>query len=329
MKVFITGATGFIGLQLIEILSKTDHELICLVRKSSRVETLRKQGIELVVGDVIDKSSFVDAMQSCDCVIHLANLYEFWVPDKRAYRDINITGTENVMIGALEAGVSKVVHVSSIVVYGKPATAPITEETSVGPRQFSEYARTKYQGDLIAWKLHARGLPLVVVYPAAVLGSNDPKTTGRYIQNLMQRRLPATVCDEVVFPWVYVKDVAEIIVRAMEKKDNIGEKYLASGENLTFREINRMISEIAEVPLPKFHFPGFLALLNARILTALAEVTKRPPLWGMAADQIRTMKEGGQVDGSKAARALGITYTPIRTAIEGAVKSFQHGGFMN
>jgi dihydroflavonol-4-reductase len=85
-----------------------------------------------------------------------------------------------------------------------------------------------------------------------------------------------------------------------------------------------MISEISGVVLPKLKMPDSLAMANARLLTFLADIIKKPPLWGMALDQIRTMKEGGEVDGSKAERELGVTYTPIRVAIEEAIASFQH-----
>ena len=85
-----------------------------------------------------------------------------------------------------------------------------------------------------------------------------------------------------------------------------------------------MISEISGVALPKLKMPDSLAMANARLLTLLADIIKKPPLWGMALDQIRTMKEGGEVDGSKVERDLGVTYTPIRVAIEEAIASYKH-----
>jgi dihydroflavonol-4-reductase len=164
----------------------------------------------------------------------------------------------------------------------------------------------------------------VMVYPGGVLGPDDPKATGEYIQNLINGRMPATVFNDVLFPWVHVRDVAEVIVRAAEKEGNIGEKYLAVGQNLTFGQINQLISEISGVALPKLRMPDSLAMANAMLLTLLADVVKKPPLLGMAVDQIRTMKEGAEADGSKAERELGITYTPIRVALEEAIASYRH-----
>lgn len=324
MKAFITGSTGFIGSFVVQRLSQTEHELHCLVRKGSNTNLLEKVGAKQVEGDITDKGSLLQGMRGCDWVINIAAAYEFWLPRKDVYHQVNVEGTRNVMECALECEVSKVVHVSTAVIYGKPAPSPFTEESPVGPVRFSRYAQTKYEGDLIAWDLYEKqGLPLVVIYPGGVLGSCDPKTTGQYILRLINRRLPATVFPDVIFPWIHVKDVAEAIVSAAEKEGNIGEKYLVVSENLTFGEINQMISEISGVPLPRLRMPDFLAMINAGLLTMLANVTKKPPIWGMALDQIRTMKEGARVDGSKTSNELGVTYTPIRSAIEDAVTSYR------
>ncbi len=186
------------------------------------------------------------------------------------------------------------------------------------------YARTKYAGDLVAWDLQQeQGLPLVMVYPGGITGPNDPKIAGQYVRDLVQHRMPVTVFHDVPFPWVHVRDVATAIVKAAEADDNIGEKYLLVAENLTFGETNELISEISGVPLPRLRLPDTVAVAGAALLTALSTVTRRPPPWGMAVGQVRAMRQGGRADGSKAARELGITYTPIRVALEDAIASLQ------
>jgi dihydroflavonol-4-reductase len=324
IKTFITGATGFVGMNLARRLAQTNHEMYCLVRKTSRVDELKQLGATLIEGDVRDKASILKGMKGCDWVVNLANIYTFWEPDKKIYTDVNVKGTQNVMECALEAGVSKVIHVSTLVIYGKPKDYPFTEESEVGPIRFSEYARTKYEGDLIAWELYEKSkLPLVMLYLASALGAGDPKPSGQFINNLVQRRIPTRVFENSRLTFVHVRDVAEAILRALEKENNIGEKYLIGKYNLTFREIGELVSEIAGVPRPKISVPDILVMSNSRILTLLADITKKPPLLGMAIDQMRTMKEGSVFEGSKSERELGITYTPIRTAIEEAVASFQ------
>ncbi len=320
MKIFITGATGFIGKHLIKRLSQTEHKLYCLVRKSSKVSAIEESGATLIIGNVTDKNSLREGMKGCDWVINLANIYSFWEPNRQIFEEVNVGGTRNVMECALETGISKVVHVSTAGIYGKPKDCPFNEESQVGPVRFCEYFKTKYEGDLIAWELYEKkGLPLVMIYPSAVLGSGDTKATGRYIKNLINRSLPATIFHDSVLTWVHVRDVAEAIVKAVEKENNLGEKYLIGKQQLSFREINEMIREVSGVSLPKIHLPEFMVFINARILTWLADIIKKPPLWEMSMDQMKVMKEGFCVDGSKVERELGITYTPIRIALEEAI----------
>ena len=176
MKIFVTGATGFIGPHLVNRLADTEHELRCLVRETSDIENLEQSGVALVRGDVTDKQSVVAGMAGCDCVVNLANVYSFWEPRTEVYAEVNVDGTRNVMEAALETGVAKVVHVSSVVTYGSPAELPFNEETAVGPVRFSEYARTKHEGDLIAWELFENErLPVVMVYPGASSGRATPR----------------------------------------------------------------------------------------------------------------------------------------------------------
>ncbi len=324
MKIFITGATGFIGTHLVKRLAQTEHTLYCLVRKTSNIRELKEIGATLVTGDVTDKNSLLEGMEGCDWLLHLANVYSFWESNKQIYTEVNVEGTRNVMECALETGVSKVVHVSTAATYGKPADSPFVEESAVGSVRFSEYARTKYAGDQIAWELYEKkGLPLVVIYPGSVVGPGDSKASGKYISDLLRRRLPATVLPNSVLTVVYVMDVVEAIVSAAEKENNISEKYLIGKHQLSVGESNEMISEISGVPLPKIRLPDSLAMFNAILLTALADLIKKPPLWGMSTDQIKTMREGFRFDGSKAERELGITYTPIRDALEETIASYQ------
>jgi dihydroflavonol-4-reductase len=318
MKIFITGATGFIGKQVLEQLKNTNHELFCLVRKTNpAIERLRSSGVKVIVGDVRDKASLLQGMKGCDWVINLANIYTFWEPDKSVYKTTNVDGTRNVLESALETRVSKVVHISSVVTYGKPAEIPFKEDSKPGPERFSVYAHTKHEGDQIAWDLYKnKGLPLVVVYPCAVLGPGDPKASGAYVSGLVKKTMPATVFKNSILTWVHVKDVAEGIIKAAEKTNNIGERYIIGKYQISLKDFNKLISEISGVSLPLLSMPAFLAMSGAYMLTGISNLIKKPPIWGMSVNQMKTMKEGFRVDGSKAERDLGITYTPINKALE-------------
>jgi len=326
MKIFVTGGTGFIGTELLKRLGRTSYELLCLARSPRSVDALQSLGVKTIRGDVADKASLISGMRGCDWVVNLANFYEFWNRDTRTYDSINVEGTKNVLEAAREAGAAKIIHVSSIVPYGN-ASWPITETTPLGNRTPGHYARTKRAGEAIAREYCTKfGLPLVVISPAGVMGPNDPKATGRYIRSLVQGKMPAQVLTNCPFPFVHVRDVAEAIIRALEKEKNEGEKYLVSAENLTFGEINRMVSEIAGIRLPLLTLPVPLVVAGAYGATFLASLTGKPPMLDMSIEQIRMMRQGMKVDGSKVVRELGISYTPIRTALEEMLASLRGSG---
>ncbi len=323
MRTFVTGGTGFIGTHVVRKLYEKGHELRCLVRETSDVSLLEQVGASLVRGDVTDRESLLIGVRGCDWAVNLANLFDFWIPDRRAYHAVNVEGTRNVMEAARSAGVSKLVHVSTLAVYGN-ASWPVTEDTELGRECFSEYACTKRAGELLVREMYAEGgLPLVTIYPGGVLGPDDPKAAGRYVRNLVRGKMPAQVLTNSVFPWVYVGDVADAIVRALEKDGNIGERYVLAAENLTFRDFNALISEISGAKLPWLTFPDAVTMVGAHFATALASVIKKPPILDMSVDEISLMRQGLEADGSKAVRELGLTYTPVRTALEEAIESFQ------
>lgn len=302
MKIFITGATGFIGTHLARRLALADHALYCLVRRTSNIENLKSLGANLITGDITDRDSLLKGMSCCDAVINLAANVFFWQPDRQIYTNVNVEGTRNVMESALEMGIHKVVHVSSAAIYGEPSDCPFTEESPVGPYRRSEYTRTKYTGDLISWQLYEdRGLPLVVIYPGCVVGPGDPNPSSQQIKDFIQRQLAAPEADNSVVTYVHATDVIEVIVAALDKENNIGEKYLVGKYQLTFHEFDALISEISGEPFSGANLPDCLVLATAALLGG----TKM------------------SFDGSKAERELGLIYTSLRTTFEEAITSYQ------
>ncbi len=182
MKIFVTGGSGFIGKRFVRRLRDTEHEILCLVRETTDVRALQDAGISLTRGDVTDKDSLLRGMRGCDCVVNLANLFEFWVPDRRAYQEVNVNGTRNVMEAAIATGIQNSVHVSTAAVFGN-AEWPVTEASEMGPVCLSEYARSKRDGDAVVWDLYDQEqLPVLMVCPGAVIGPDDPKSCRAILQ---------------------------------------------------------------------------------------------------------------------------------------------------
>jgi dihydroflavonol-4-reductase len=316
MKVFITGGTGFIGKYTIELMVRRNYSLAVLVRKQN-VPFAESKNISLIPGDINDKKALLKGMENCDAVVNLAGHYSFWEPDKSIFNTTNINGVRNVMECVLESGIKKIIHVSTVGIFGKPVDQPFNENSEPGPIRYSEYFKTKYEGDRIAWDLFDRkGLPLVVIYPVCVLGAGDTKASSKYIRDYINRKLPARVFRNGIFTFVCVKDISQAVVNALEKQGNIGERYIVGNYRCTWEEFSKLLTEVSGVPAPKLILPDPIVMMNAYILTGLANLTKRPPLWGMAVDQMKVMKAGFSADGSKTERELNIKYTPIRTALK-------------
>lgn len=318
-KVLVLGATGFVGGAVVANLVRAGYRAHCLVREGSETRALERFGTSVTLhrGELDDKLSLVAAMEGCDWVINCAGLNSFWEADGQAYDRINVQGTRNVMEAALAAKVGKVVHVSTVMAYGFPQDSPFNEQSEPGPHM-SEYARSKYEGDRIAWELYeSSGLPLVVVYLAAVLGAGDRKAVMQ-ISRFVNGQVPVMIDSENLFTYVYVGDAAEAIVRAAERGGNEGERYLVGNQRLSTRDYFGIISSISGVAMPRWTMGRKSTLLLARLMSGWARVTGQPPL--MALDLMQTVYRGSLLfDGSKAERELGIRYTPIQVAFEEAV----------
>lgn len=323
MKVFVTGATGFIGKHLVRRLIAEGHQVRCLVRPSSQTAALRQLGVELSPGDVNNDAALQAGMAGCDWVFHLANLYSMWEPDPERFTRINVAGTRSVLSAARAARVRRVIYVSTVAVYGEPAEKPFDETCQPGPELFSAYARTKAAAERLAWEFYCDGLPLVVLYPGIVLGAGDEKASGHYIQDIIRRRVPSTIFHNSTSIYVYVEDVVDALLCAAANPRAVGQKYLLGKYALTGREFADLVSQVSGVPLPPFRFPDWLVISVAYLLTGLAYIFRRPPLWGLSIDASQTLKHGFCCDGSKAERELGIHYTPVRQALEAAITSYR------
>jgi len=308
----------------VPLLAQRGEPVRCLVRPTSDRGLLQAPGVEFAEGDVTDPAALRAGLAGCRRVVHLANLYSLWEADPGAYRRVNVDGTRHVLDAALDAGVDHFVHVSTVAVFGRPDVRPFTEGTRPAARLPSEYARTKAAGDELARRAAANGLPLTVLYPAAVLGPGDPKTTGRYIADLLERRVPVGLFSGADLTGVHVRDVAAAIDRVLERPDvSVGEKYLVGRERLTLGELTRLVAEIGDVRRPWPDLPDALAMLTAATLDAASRLLWRPPAWGLSLEAARTLRAGVSADGSKIERDLGLTYTPLRTAIEESVRAIQ------
>ncbi len=261
MKIFVTGAAGFIGSHLVPKLIARGHAVTCLVRDPQKAESLAKVGATLAAGDVTDRESMREPMRGSDAVFHLAAWYAIGIgeKDKARMRAINVDGTRNTLELAVELGVAKIVYTSSVAVFGNTRGRIVDESfrASVGDMA-SEYERTKWIAHYeIAVPMQQHGAPIIIVLPGGVTGPGDPTPPGR-LYRLYLQGLPIMFGAKSGLTYAHVDDIAEGHVLALEK-GRIGEAYILAGPSLTFREAMQMWEKITGILAPKVWVPGWIA----------------------------------------------------------------------
>ena len=275
--ILVTGATGFLGHNLVPLLVERGHQVRALVRPTSRYDFLREWDVELAFGDTRDAESVTAAMAGCDAVVHAAGKFRFWGRYAEFF-GANVQGTHNVLEAARRAGVQRFVHISTIAVVGSPKPRTlITEDTLCDPSD--DYQRSKLNGEALALTYHAEhGLPVIVLRPGAFYGP-----WGRYAFNRLffedpLKGLPLRIHHgrHITFP-IFVPDLGRMIESALTQ-GRPGQVYNVCGPCLTHNEVNRIVGRLAGVRF-WLDAPGWGMILLAKTWTALSRITKREPYY--------------------------------------------------
>ncbi len=257
MRVFVTGATGFIGGHVVRKLRQRGDEVVALVRDSGKATALADEGCELVSGGLTDSAAIRDGMGGCDAVIHMAAIYEVGIPkgQRTAMYEANVLGTENVLRAALDAKVPRVVYVSTVAAFGNTEGKVVDESYQHQGNYTSYYDETKHRAHQIARRLiDEEGLPCVIVQPGGVYGPGDHSQIGNMIDQFMKGRLPLIPFPELGFNLVYVDDVAAGILLALDK-GRVGEQYVLGGQIATMREAVETLAKVTGRKAPKRALP--------------------------------------------------------------------------
>src|SRR6266536_544387 len=333
MRCFVTGASGFIGANLVHELLSRGNRVKALLRSESELRGLKGADFEVFNGDLSNREKLVAAMRGSDWCFHAAASYHLWLRDYAPMYAANVEGTRNVIEAAVEAGCSRIVYTSTVGCIGLPKrnngiVTPTDETTPVSEAQMSNhYKRSKWRAEVVARELAAKGAPVVIVNPSAPVGPRDvkPTPTGQVIVDFLNRKMPAYL--DTGLNWVHVRDVATGHILAAEK-GRIGERYIlghAQG-NWTMKETFVELEEIAGVPAPKMRIPYFVALTVAHVNEAIANLTGKPPKAPISG--VRMAKYKMWFNPAKAIRELGLPQTPPKQALTDAVEWFRANGFV-
>jgi len=325
-KVFVTGATGFIGASLVRELLAQGCQVKALVRPGSDRRNLSGLEIELCQGDLTDTRSLEKGMAYCDTLFHAAADYRLWTNDPASMYAINVQGTRNVLEAALKLGIGKVVYTSSVGTLGNPGDGtPGNEETSVSfADMVGHYKKSKFLAEREAEGFIARGLPLVIVNPSTPVGRLDikPTPTGKIIVDFLNRKMPAYL--DTGLNIIDVEDCAKGHILAATR-GRVGEKYILGNENLTLRQIFGLLEEISGIRAPKVRLPYTPILIAAYMNEAISKLTRKEPLIPLAGVQM-----AGKFmffDSSKAVRELGLPRQPVVVSLQKAVDWFRSEGY--
>ncbi len=327
MKALVTGATGFIGFHVALKLLEKGISVRAVARRETDAAALKKSGAETASCDIRDYQSVRKAMEGCAQVYHLAADYRLWAPVPQEMYDINVSGTRNVLQAALDLGVEKVVHTSSV---GALAPAkngtPSDENTPVEMRMMcGDYKKSKFLAERAAEEFARKGLPVVIVNPTTPIGAMDrkPTPTGKVIVDFLNGKMPAYLDTGLNF--VDVEDVASAHLLAAEK-GRIGEKYILGNTDLTLRKFLGKLGAVSGRRPPSVRLPYMPVLIAAYISEAFSSVTKKPPLIPLAG--VKMARNYMFASCNKAKSELGMASSPIEGAIEKAVKWFSENGYV-
>lgn len=309
-RVFLTGGTGFIGRPLAKTLLARGWSVTALVRSpgSSAAQGLAKMGARLAAGDVTNRESMRAAMGGADVVIHNAGQMEFGVDraGKERMQAINVQGTENVLGLARELDIPRTVYVSTVQAFGDSGPHMRDETFTRQAPCRTAYEQSKTDAHVVACQHRERGLPLIIVCPNGVVGTNDHSAWG-YFQRLYVNRLMPPVCwaPGTVFCCVDVNDLAEGIALAAGK-GRIGETYFLNGEPKSFRESLEYWSRRPGAFRPIVWLPARLAAAFFAPLEPLQRMLGLPAF--ISRETVRVTATNWRYSSEKAKRELGWTH---------------------
>jgi dihydroflavonol-4-reductase len=314
----VTGASGFLGWHVANLLVGQGHPVRALVRQGSSVSGL---AVETVTGDLRDPASLQSAMAGIRLVFHVAADYRLWAKDSAEMYRSNVDGTRNVLEAAKQAGVARVVYTSTVGCMGLPREGLGDEKTPVSLGDMTgDYKKSKFMAEQIALEYAGAGLPVVIVNPTAPVGGHDvkPTPTGKIVLDFMQGKIPAFI--DTGLNIVDARDCAKGHLQACEH-GRVGERYILGGENLSLQQILFKLSEITGRKPPTTQIPYAIAYTAGMFSTALAQLTGRPPR--VPIDAVRMAKKKMWVSHAKATQELGFNPGPVDIALSNAIEWFR------
>ena len=302
MRVLVTGATGFTGGHLCLRLKELGYAVRALVRSPEKAGALEARGVEIAPGDVRDAVSLREACRRCDVVYHIAAAFrKEGIPDSE-FHEVNVEGTRRMLEAALEGGVRRFVHCSTVGVHGHIEHPPADENAPFHPGDL--YQETKLAGERLARRFfRERGLPGVVFRPVGIYGPGDTRFL-KLFRHIKSGRFHMIGSGRALYHLTYIDDLVEGIILCGTREKAVGETYILGGEGyMTLNELVATIARVLGVKVSRMRIP-FWPVYAAAFLCekTFRPLGKEPPIYRRRVDFFRKDRA---FDISKAKRELG------------------------
>jgi dihydroflavonol-4-reductase len=322
--ILVTGASGHIGGAVVRELAKLDLKIRAFVHKQPG--DLINHKVEIFYGDVLDRESLKKAMAGVDGVINLAAIISIMGDPDGMVEKTNVLGVKNTAEVALESGVKRFVHVSSIHAFETHLKGHVIDENTNRVDSSSPiYDQSKNKGEIELRKVMARGLEAIIIHPTGVIGPYDflLSRMGNVFLDLINKKMPALI--EGGFDFVDSRDVAQVSVMALTK-GKVGENYIVSGRYFTVRDLAEIAGVISGVKPPRMTTPLWLAKLLAPFAEMVVKITKTEPLF--TRESLHALAASKVISHAKANRDFGYFPRDIRESISDIYESFYATGVL-
>jgi dihydroflavonol-4-reductase len=327
MKVFVTGATGFVGHHVARALAAEGAQLRMLVRKTSNLAHLEGIAGDTYLGDLAQAETLKPAVAGCDAVVHVAADYRLWIPDPEAMYRANVDGTRELLKLAREARVKRFVYTSSVAtMHFRTDGIVINEDTPVSLTDMvGHYKRSKFMAEQQAIAAAQDGQQVMILNPTSPIGSDDakPTPTGRIFVDFLNGKFPAYM--DTGLNLVDVAEVARAHVLALTK-GTPGRRYILGGENLTLKQILDKMSAITGIPSPTVEIPFAVAATYAFFEEWITgRIRGKEPRATL--EEVRMGRKKMFASSARAQQELGFRILPVYPAMRAAIEWFRAHGY--
>ncbi len=279
-RVFVTGATGFIGGATVRLLRERGDQVVAVIRDPARAADLDSSSTQVIVGELSSETAVRAAMSGCDAVVHLAGMYTIGISasERPAMYEANVALTERVLDAAISLGIPRIVTTTTVNVFGNTRGRIVDEKYRRDPADgfLSYYDETKYRAHVAAKARISAGAPIVIAMPGTVYGPNDHAAVGALFSDMYHGKAHYVALGDAGVSPTYVDDLAGGLVAAMER-GRPGESYVLAGENMRLRDAFRIVARAAGRRPPRLSMPSGLIRLGARIAPNGGRLVGLPP----------------------------------------------------